>query len=88
METVHQGPVFAAEALPTADNILVDAARINSRVNRHKHSATCWKAGCKTCRLTYKRQQAEVTYFAGLKKDPNISSTLVPTTIPIAPPPN
>ena len=41
MEKLPKVPVFAAEPLPKADTILFDAARINSYVNIHKHSATC-----------------------------------------------
>ena len=55
-EKLPKVPVFAAEPIPTADKILFDAARINSYVNKHKHSATCWKGGCTTCRPTEKCQ--------------------------------
>ena len=88
MEKLPKVPVFAAEPLPKADTILFDTVRINSYVNKYKHSAKYWKNGCSTCRLTYKRQKAEMTYFKGLERDPSISSTVVPKAVAIPVSPN
>ena len=72
-------PVLASEPYPDASDVYVDAARINSMVNYHHHTFTCWKhPSCPTCRVAYKRQLAKEGYFADIHADPTVKNAVVP----------
>ena len=72
-------PVVASEPFPDAGEIHLDAARVNSIVNHHHHTFTCWKdPSCPNCRLAYKRPLAEEGYFAEIHADPTVKDAIVP----------
>ena len=72
-------PVLASEPYPDASDVHVDAARVNSMVNHHHHTFTCWKhPSCPTCRVAYKRQLAKEGYFAEIHADPTVKHAIVP----------
>ena len=72
-------PVVASEPYPDATEINLDAARVNSLVNHHHHTFTCWKdPSCPTCRVAYKRPLAEESYFAEIHADPTVKDAIVP----------
>ena len=56
----------------------MDSAQCRLRVNRHRHSFTCWKGECLTCRMSYPRKFAPRTYFAEIVPDPTSTKDLVP----------
>ena len=72
-------PVVASEPYPNATEINLDAARVNSLVNHHRHTFTCWKnPSCLTCRVAYKRPLAKESYFAEIHADPTVNDAIVP----------
>ena len=72
-------PVLASEPYPDASDVHADAARVNSMVNHHHHTFTCWKhPSCSTCRVAYKRQLAKEGYFADIHADPTVKHAVVP----------
>ena len=60
----------AAQPYPTVEDLSLDSAFCRLRLNAHRHSFTCWKGECVTCRMSYPRPLAERTYFTDNISDP------------------
>ena len=70
--------VVAAQPYPTVEDIPLDSAFCRLKLNSHRHSFTCWKGECLTCRMAYPRPFSEKTYIADIVPDPTITNELVP----------
>ena len=68
----------ASQPYPTVEDLPLDSAFCRLRLNSHRHSFTCWKGECITCRMAYPRQFAQRTYVTEVIPDPNITNDLVP----------
>ena len=62
--------VIGAQPYPTLENLDADSAFCRQRLNAHRHSFTCWKGECVTCRMSYHRQLAPKTYITEIIPDP------------------
>ena len=71
--------VVASQPYPTVEDIPLDSAFCRLRLNSHRHTFTCWKGECLTCRMSYPRPIAPRTYFADIVPDLTITDDLVPT---------
>ena len=70
--------VIGAQPYPTLENLDADSAFCRQRLNAHRHSFTCWKGECVTCRMSYPRQLAPKTYITEIIPDPTNHDELVP----------
>ena len=68
----------ASQPYPTVEELSLDSAFCRLRLNSHRHSFTCWKGECVTCRMAYPRQLAQRTYVTEVIPDTNITNDLVP----------
>ena len=73
-------PIISAQPYPNVANISQDSAKCRQILQAHRHSATCWKRkDCETCRMAYKRQQAQLTYLTELYAEMDKNGKWVPT---------
>ena len=68
-ENKHQ--INLAEPYPDANDVELEAAKLASLYNHHKHSSTCWKDGSRKCRLAMPQPQAQQTFFTEICADIN-----------------
>ena len=73
-------PIISPQPYPNVANISQDSAKCRQILQAHRHSATCWKRkDCETCRMAYKRQQAQLTYLTELYAEMDKNGKWVPT---------
>ena len=79
-DTKKSRPIISAQPYPTIANLSQDSAKCRLRLQTHRHSATCWKRkDCETCRMAYKRQQAQLTYLTELYSEMDKNGKWIPT---------
>ena len=71
-ETKENKKPFAAEDYVEAEDILLESQRIAVRVNRHRHSASCFPPGAKYCRYQMPRAEVEGTFETEITAEPEI----------------
>ena len=70
--------VVGAQPYPTVQQLPLDSAFCRLRMNTHRHSFTCWKGECLTCRMAYPRQRAGRTYITEIIPDPENAHEIIP----------
>ena len=70
--------VVGAQPYPTVEQVPLDSAFCRLRMNTHRHSFTCWKGECLTCRMAYPRQLAGRTYITEIIPDPENPHEIIP----------
>ena len=70
--------VVASQPYPTVEELSFDSAFCRLRLNSHRHSFTCWKGECLTCRMSYPRPIAERTYISEIVPDPSVTNDIIP----------
>ena len=70
--------VVGAQPYPAVEQVPLDSAFCRKRMNTHRHSFTCWKGECLTCRMAYPRQLAGRTYITEIIPDPENPNEIIP----------
>ena len=72
-------PIISAQPYPNVAKLPQDSAKCRRLLQAHRHSATCWKRkDCETCRMAYKRQQAQLTYLTELYAEMDKNEKWIP----------
>ena len=70
--------VVGAQPYPTVEQVALDSAFCRLRLNTHRHTFTCWKGECLTCRMSYPRQFALRTFITEIIPDPGNPGEIIP----------